>query len=302
MTGTPTTTMVPEGRTEADGLFADIVTITPEFFTALRIPLRLGRGITDRDRAGSAPVVVVNEAAAKQFWPGGASPIGRRVVMRDWGEPYQAEVVGVVGDVRQMGMDVDARPAAYYPVAQFPETLLRQAMVIRTAGPAERTIAAAREQVWAVDRDQPVASAGLLSDVVAAAVAQRRFNFILAAAFAAAAMLLAGLGVYGVVAFGVGQRTREIGVRVALGARPADVARFAVRLGTVPVAAGAAAGLAGALAASRALEGLLFGVRPADVPTLAGVAALVLLLGAAACYAPTRRALRVDAAEALRQE
>jgi putative ABC transport system permease protein len=302
LTGTPTTTMVPEGRSEADGLVADIVTASPGFFSTLRIPLKLGREFTDRDRAAGVPVVVINEAAVKQFWPSGGTPIGRRIVMQDWGQPYEAQVIGVVGDVRQMGMEGDARPAAYYPLAQFPETVLREAIVIRATAPPDQIVAAAREQVRAVDRDQPIASVRLLSEVVASAIAQRRFNFVLVAAFACAAVLLAGFGVYGIVAFAIAQRTTEIGVRVALGARPPDIVRLTARLAALPIGAGLAVGIAGALSASRALETLLFGVKPTDVATLAAVAAAIVVLGAAACFAPTRRALRVDPAAALRGE
>jgi putative ABC transport system permease protein len=300
--GTPTTTMVPEGRTEQDGLHADIVTVSPGFFATLRIPVRLGRAFSDRDRAGSLPVVVINEAAVKSFWPGSENPIGRRIVMRDWGEPYEAHVVGVVGNVRQMDIEMGERPAAYYPIAQFPETMLRETIVIRASVPPDQVIAAARAQILTIDRDQPVASVQLLEDVIAAATAQRRFNFVLVAAFACAAVLLAGFGVYGVVAFAIAQRTKEIGVRVALGARPASIVRLTARIATAPIASGLTLGIAGAFGAGRALESLLFGVHPTDAATLGAVIVAVLLLGAAACYLPTRRALRVDAASALRGE
>jgi predicted permease len=302
MTGTPATTMVPEGKTEADDLQADVVTVSPDLFTTLRMPLLQGREFSPLDRRGSAPVVIVNESAARQFWPDAPSPLGRRLVMHDWGSPYEAEVVGVVGDVRQMGLDQSTRPAAYYPIAQFPETLLREAVVIRASGAVEPVVTAARTAVAGVDPDQPVASMRLLTDVLASAVAQRRFNVVLVSAFAAAASVLAGLGIYGVVAFAVAQRTREIGVRVALGARTAHIVRLAGRVAAIPLAVGLTAGMAAAQAASASIQSLLFDVRSTDPVTLAAVAVAVAVLGGLACLAPMRRALRVDPAVALRIE
>jgi putative ABC transport system permease protein len=254
----------------------------------------------DADRRGAAPVALVNEAAARQFWPAGTSPLGRALTMEDWGAPYRAEVIGIIGDVHQAGLEADVRPAVYYPMAQFPEPMLRQSIVVRTSGDPMAVAGSAREQIRLIDRDQPIAAVRPLSDVLGAAVAQRRFNLILIASFAAAALLLAAAGVYGIVAFAVGQRTQEIGVRVALGAGRSDVVRLVLAQGTVPVVAGVAAGIAGALAASRILDTLVFGVRATDAMTLASVALAVAAIALAASIAPARRALRVDPAVALR--
>jgi ABC-type antimicrobial peptide transport system permease subunit len=220
--------------------------------------------------------------------------------MEAGGAPYRAEVIGIIGDVHQAGLEADVRPAVYYPMAQFPEPMLRQSIVVGTSGDPMAVAGSAREQIRLIDRDQPIAAVRPLSDVLGAAVAQRRFNLILIASFAAAALLLAAAGVYGIVAFAVGQRTQEIGVRVALGAGRSDVVRLVLAQGTVPVVAGVAAGIAGALAASRILDTLVFGVRATDAMTLASVALAVAAIALAASIAPARRALRVDPAVALR--
>ncbi len=300
MSGTPSTTMEPEGTTVRDPLSADVITASPGFFAALRIPLERGRLFSNSDVSGGASVMLVSRSAARSFWPDGTDPIGRRITMKDWGQPYEAEVVGVVGDIHQTGPDADLRPAVYYPIVQFPETLIRNSIVMRTAGNPLDVVGAAREQVWAIDRDQPVAAVRTMDLILSNAVAQRRFNMILLGAFSLAALLLAGVGIYGVVAFAVAERTREIGVRVALGATPLDVARLTLAQGVAPVCLGLIAGLAGAITVSRAVEGLLFGVQERDPATLAGVTLVVLVIGTIACVVPARRALSIDPARALR--
>jgi putative ABC transport system permease protein len=300
MTGTPSTTMRPEGGRLDDELSADVVTASAHYFAVMRIPLRRGRLFTAADRAGAAPVAIVNESAAREFWPAGTSPIGRGITMHDWGTPYRAEVVGVVGDVHQGGLEEQASPAVFYPIGQFPESTLRQSIVIRTAGDPMAIVSMAREQVRAVDPDQPVASTRTLDELLTSALAQRRFNLILIGGFAATALLLAAVGIYGIVAFAVGQRAREIGVRVALGARQSDVIRLVLSQAAGPVGIGVAGGLAGALAASRALERFVFGVTATDALTLTTVALVVGVMTIAASLGPTRRALGVDPATALR--
>jgi putative ABC transport system permease protein len=300
MSGTPSTTMEPEGTTVRDPLSADVITASPGFFAALRIPLERGRLFSNSDVSGSARVMLVSRSAARSFWPDGTDPIGRRITMKDWGQPYEAQVVGIVGDIHQTGPDADMRPAVYYPIVQFPETLIRNSIIMRTAGNPLDVVAAAREQVWAIDRDQPVATVRTMDQILSSAVAQRRFNMIVLGAFSLAAVLLAGVGIYGVVAFAVSERTREIGVRVALGATPLDVARLTFAQGAAPVGLGLMAGLAGAIAVSRAIEGLLFGVQGRDPATLAGVTVVVLVIGIIACVVPVSRALRIDPASALR--
>ena len=301
MTGTARTTMVAEGSTAKESLYADIITVSPGFFATLRIPLQRGRLFADADARTGAPVLVLNEAAVQRFWPDGTDPLGRTVTMRDWGEPYSARVIGVVGDVRQAGPETAPAPAAYYPVAQFPETVLRNSIVIRTDGDPLSIVAAAREQVWRLDREQPVASIRTLDQILAASVAERRFNLMLLAGFSTTALGLAALGLYGIVAFAVGQRSREIGLRVALGARPFDVARLVMTHGAAPIAVGLGLGTVAAFLASRAIEAQFFGVTAADSTTLGFVLAVVTATGALACAAPARRALRIDPALTLRE-
>jgi putative ABC transport system permease protein len=302
MGGVATTSMEPEGVALDGTPLADVINTTPDFLSALGVPLKRGRFLGSQDRRGTTPVVAINEAAAYAFWPDGRSPVGLGVTMKDWGEPYRAEVIGVVGNVRQGGPEADMRPAVYYPQAQFPETTLRESIVVRVAGDPLALIASVREQVSAVDPDQAIASIRTMENVVGGAMTQRRLNLVLIAAFAAAALVLAAVGIYGVVAFAIGQRLHEIGVRVALGAQPRDVAWLTLSQGLGPLAAGSILGVAGALTASSLLERLLFGVRPADPLTIASVLLTVGAVGFAACLGPALKALHVDPVVVLRAE
>ena len=302
MTGTPATGMVPEGTTSTETLSADVVTASPGLFPALRVPLRSGRLFTPQDARGGEPVMIVNVAAARRFWPDGTDPVGRFVTMTDWGSSYRAQVVGIVGDVRQAGPDSSIVPVVYYPVDQFPETLLRNSLVIRTSGNPRQIVGAARDQLWAVDPDQPVAAIRTMDEVLSSAVSLWRLNFQLVGTFALGALLLAAVGIYSVVAFAVASRTREIGVRIALGARPADVVRHVLAAGAWPIGAGVVLGAAGGTFAARVFSGLLHGVQATDAAILAAVVGLVTLTSAVACAGPLRRALRVDPVESLRSE
>lgn len=302
LTGGPATTMVPERTSARDELSADVVTVTPALLDVLRIPLRRGRRFSDTDREGAQPVMLINEAAARRFWPDGTDPVGLTITMRDWGAPYAARVIGIVGDVHQNGLETEVAPAAYYPLAQFPEATLSHALVVRTDGDPAKVAALVRGQVWAVDREQPIGAVRTLEDIMAASVAARRFNLILIGAFAAAALLLASLGVYGIVAFAVGQRTREIGVRVALGARRLDIVKLTAMQALTPIAAGLGLGIGASLVASRSLQGLLFGVPATDPLTLTAVLGVVSLMAALAAVPPVRRALGIAPVIALRSE
>ena len=238
LTGTPATTMEPEGSNATEQLSADVITATPGFFGVLQIPLRQGRLLASTDTRDGHAVAIVNEAAAQRFWPDDASALGRTITMKDWGAPYQAEVVGVVGSVRQSGPDTEVSPAVYYPFAQFPETTLSESIVVRATGNLQRTVAAVKDQVWTVDPNQPIAAIRTMNEIMAASVAERRFNLLLLSAFALAAILLSAVGIYGIVAFAVTERTQEIGVRMALGAQAQDLAILVLRHGARPVVAG----------------------------------------------------------------
>ena len=301
LTGTPATTMVPEGSRASEQFSADVITVTPGFFSALQIPLRQGRLFARTDLRGAHAVALVNEAAARRFWPG-VNAVGRTITMRDWGAPYQAEVVGVVADVHQAGADADVSPAVYYPLAQFPETTLTQSIVVRATGSLPRIISAVKDQVWAVDSSQPIASIRTMDEIMSASIADRRFNVLLLTAFTLAAVLLSALGIYGIVAFAVAERTHEIGIRLALGAQARDLVVLVLSFGARPVAVGIVAGIGGAMAVSRLLQTLLFGVGPTDAATLVGVVIAIGLVATAACTGPIRRALRTDPLIALRLE
>jgi putative ABC transport system permease protein len=302
LTPTAATGMRPEDGIPDAAPVADVITATPGLFAALRIPLSRGRLFDERDRAGAAPVAIVNESAARQFWPAGTNPIGRAITMEDWGDPYPATVIGIVRDVHQGGPDQQVSPALYYPLAQFPETTLVQTIVVRGDGLTDRIIAAVRDIVHDIDRDQPIALATTMEERLSAATASRRVNLMLLAAFAAAAVLMAGVGIYGVVAFAIASRTREIGVRMALGATSRHIARFAALRGAGPVVAGAALGVIGALFSARVLQDLIYGVAPRDPATLSGAVIVVLVVALLAVAGPTRRAVRVDPLVALRSE
>jgi hypothetical protein len=294
--------MIPQDGRDDQQWTADVITATPGLFTGLRIPLRRGRLITDLDRRGTQPVALVNETAARQFWPANVDPVGRTIEMREWGSPYPARVIGVVGDVRQAGPDQPVAPAVYYPLAQFPETTLTQTVVVRSHLPIEVVLGAIRSAVTQIDGDQPIALAAAMPDRMATALAPRRFNLLLLAAFAASALLLAAIGIYGIVAFAMAARTREIGVRIALGAAPKDIVRLAFVRGGGPVLFGVVVGTGVALVASRGLAGLIFGVATRDVSSLGFAIALVIAVGLAAIAGPARRALRVDPVIALQAE
>ena len=300
MSGTASTGMVPEGGNPDSAIVADVIPVSTGSLESLRIPLKAGRLFSPKDDAGGMPVMLVSELAARTIWPRQSNPIGRRVTMLDWGEPYTAEIVGLVGDVHQSGPETDIAPAVYYPVGQFPETLLRYSIVLRTAGDPFAVAAAAREQVWRIDRNQPIASMRTMTQTLSAALAQRRFNLVMIGAFSVAALGLAAIGLYGILAFAVNGRTREIGVRMALGAGSSDVARLVWNQGARPVLIGLIVGLSGALLASRTVRSLLFGIEGIDALTTAIVGSVILLAAVAASAGPVRRAVRIDPAAVLR--
>jgi len=302
LTPTAATGMEPQDGVPNLDAIADIVPLTPGAFASLRIPLVRGRLFVESDRTGAAPVALVNASAAREFWPAGIDPVGRSITMRDWGSPYRATVIGIIGDVHQAGPDAPVTPGVYYPFAQFPETTLTQSVLVRTTQPVDRIVPAMREIVRAVDRDQPIARSATMDQRLASATAQRRVNLLLLGAFAAAALLMAAVGVYGVVASAMAARTREIGVRMALGATRRHIATLGTVRGAGPVLAGVAVGVAGALLEGRLVGALLFGVEPHDPPTLLLAVALVIAVACAAVSGPVRRAMRIDPLDALRSE
>jgi putative ABC transport system permease protein len=277
--------------------------ITPDYFAAMKIPLRRGRLFDAHDTDTSPEVVLINEEAARRYWPG-VDPLGQQFHL---GARLASDVrsgmktiVGVVGDVKYGGLDVTAPPEVFLPYTQHPVDSFT--VIARTGGDPMALVPAARAELAGLDRELPVSAIRPMTDVVGRSIAERRFTMMLLAAFAAVAVLLAAIGVYGVLAYVVSQRTQEIGVRLAIGASPADVVRLFLREGVALAGIGLVAGLAGAVAAARALTTLLFGVTATDPLTFAVVAASLAAAALGASYLPARRAAQVDPMEALRVE
>jgi putative ABC transport system permease protein len=271
---------------------------TPGYFAAMGLPLMSGRLFTDADDPKGPRYAVVNTTMARLLWPG-ADPLGRRFSVPFRGGPVAFEVLGVVGDVRQ-SLDRPPRPEFYRPHTQNPSGSMT--IVVRTAADPEPLVAAIKSRVWQVDRTQPFYNVAILENQVADSVSQRRFQVLLLGAFSGLALALAAFGIYGVLSFLTAQRGREIGLRMALGAQPRDILALVLRQGMKPVAAGLGLGLLAALALSRFLSGMLYGVPPTDPFTFAAIAALMALVALAACATPARRATRLDPLAALRYE
>jgi putative ABC transport system permease protein len=273
--------------------------VTPEYFGVMRIPLLRGRLIADADRADSMPVLLIGESTARQLWPG-EDPIGRRIRLGGADSGPWRTIVGVVGDVRHFGLDEPPTMQAYLPQAQFADSFLT--LAVRSTLPPEMLFPPVRGVIRELDATVPVFAVATLGDVVADTLAERRFAMRLLGAFAGLALVLAAVGLYGVVSYTVAQRTREVGVRMALGATPGDVLRLILTSGIGTIAAGLVFGLAATLVLVRFLTSLLFGVDGRDPATLAAAAAILAFVALAAHLIPARRALRIDPSVALRQE
>jgi predicted permease len=269
--------------------------VTPDYFKAMGIPLRRGRLFTDADVAGRARALLINEALAKRYFPN-EDPIGQRITITG----ASAEIVGIMADVQHYSLDRAPQPQVYEPFAQQPFNFIT--FVVRPAGPMPALPDALRAAVYAVDRDQPVASVRPLTALLSASIARQRFATILFTAFSGVALLLAAIGIYGVMAYTVTQRTNEIGIRMALGAQQADVLRLVFTQGGRLIALGLVCGLGGALLLTRYISSLLFGVSPTDPLTFAAIGALLAAVAAVACLIPARRATKVDPVVALRAE
>jgi putative ABC transport system permease protein len=289
-----------EGRPQVkdENMITELRRVSPDYLRAMRIPLLRGRGLTPHDGPGAPAVVLVNQAFVDRFLPG-IDPIGRRIDAQ-WETHGWQEVVGVVGNVRHDTLETPTRAEIYLPFAQVP--MRDMALVVRAAGDPLRLAAAVRAQVFAVDAGQPVYKVRTMDQIVASSVGTRRLTSSLVGVFALLALSLAAIGLYGVLAFWVAQRRREIGVRMALGARRGDVVKLVVTHAMTLSGLGLAIGFAGALGAARLIAGLLYGVTPRDPLVLVGVPLLVAAISLLACTLPARRAARVDPMVALRTE
>jgi putative ABC transport system permease protein len=292
-----------EGRSvpEKDEPSAELRVATPDYFRTMQIPLRRGRVFTDADRLGAARVVLISEAAARKFFPGGDA-IGQRITfgVRGGYEKNLGGIVGIVGDVHHFGVDAPVTPMFYVPLAQAGDT--EATFVIRTDGPPAAVGQPARKAVQEIDRDALVGEPVLLETLAAGSLGNRRFYAMLLGVFAGLALALSAVGLYGVIAYSVAQRTQEIGIRVALGATGRQVLLAVMRQGLRLAAAGLVAGESLALILNRTLKGLLVGVSTSDPLTLIVTGLVLLLVATLACYIPARRATRVDPMVALRHE
>ena len=303
-----------EGRSMASsGTPPTVATVWPlgNYFEALGIPLKKGRFFTSQDRQGSGLVVLINETMARRFWPG-EDAVGKRI---KWGVPQSFSpwmtIVGVVGDIKQGPLHTETIPQTYQPYLQVPDPsvennitgLLRSlTLVLRVEGDPNALVAAAREQVRTLDAALPVANVQAMQDVIRQSVSPQRFSMFLLAVFAGAALVLAAIGIYGVLAYSVTQQRHEIGVRLALGATESHVLRLVAGQGMKFVGVGMALGLAASLALTRVLRSLLYEIGPYDPWTFAGVGLLLAAVAFFACYWPARRAAKVDPMVALRYE
>ena len=290
---------IPEGRslTVEESINASYSTITGDYFRALQIPLIAGRTFTETDTDTAPKVTVVNESLARRYFGSASAALGKRLtVWRD--EKFPREIVGVVGDAKPNTVEGENLPQIYVPHAQDSEWGF-MAMVIRTGGDPAALASAVRREVQTIDKDQPIYNVRTMEEVVMNSIRTRRLSMLLFTAFAGAALLLAALGIYGVMAYSVTQRVREIGIRMALGAQAGDVLRMVVRQGMMLTLTGVGVGLVGALGLSRVLASLLFGTNPIDPITFAAIPFLLGLVALIACYLPARRAARVDPIKAL---
>jgi putative ABC transport system permease protein len=290
-----------EGRPAAspgEGTRSAFSSITPRYFRTMEIPLIRGRDFTDQDTATAPGVVIINESFARRFFPG-EDPLGRRLRRGAPDSPWLT-VVGIVGDVKHTSLTDEPRTEMYLAALQTPFPFMN--VVVRTASDPTSLMAAIRQEVWAVDRDQPVASVDTMQHLVANSVAGARFNTLLFGVFATVAMILSAVGIYGIMAYSVIQRTQEIGIRMALGAGRHDIIRMVVGQGMTLALVGVVIGLLAAFALTRVMSSLLYGVTATDPLTFAGVSLGLTVVALVACYIPARRATKVDPMVALRYE
>jgi putative ABC transport system permease protein len=273
--------------------------INSDYFRAMGIRMLGGREFTERDNQGAPEVVIINETAAKRWWPG-EDPVGKRVRIYDGEQLSWREIIGVVKDIKHFGPATDVAPEIYAPFLQRPRPAMT--LIAHISGQPEPLAAAMRAAIQSIDKEQPVYRVRTMERFLSDAVAAPRATMFLLGVLSVAALALAAVGIYGVMAYAVTQRTHEIGIRMALGARGGDVLGMVVKQGMLLAGAGVAIGLAAAFALTRLMKDLLFGVRPTDPATFATLALLLIGVALLACYLPARRATRVDPLIALRHD
>ena len=285
---------------------------TPHFFQTLSIPLKDGRAFTEADTAASAPVVIINEAFAKEYFKK-QSPIGERITIgRVMGPPFTdrtRQIVGVVGDVREFGLGREIPATVYLPSTQIPDALtalgvklLPSAWVVKTTTDPLRFVSQIKREIAAVDGEQPVSEIKAFEEIISASTTRERFNMTLLGTMAGLALLLAAIGIYGVISYSVNQRTHEIGIRMALGASATEMMQLIVRQGVGVALVGVVVGLIGSAFLARLISSLLYGVTATDLSTYVFVSAILLFVALCASFFPARRAMRIDPVIALRHE
>jgi putative ABC transport system permease protein len=272
--------------------------VMPDYFRLMGIPLLKGRLMTEQDAVESQQVIVINQAMARRYWPD-EDPVGKRMTLPFRGDS-QREIIGVVDDVKHTRLDVEGTPEMYIPYLQSP--ISSMTLVVRTSSDPLGLVAAVRSEVSRLDKEQPVYDVRTMEQLVSESTSSRRFNALLLGIFAGVALILAAIGIYGVMSYSVTRRAHEIGLRMALGAQVRDVLKLVVRQGMLLTLVGVCIGLAAALALTRLLSSLLYGVSATDPITFGVITSLLIGVALLATYIPARRATRVDPIVALRHE
>jgi putative ABC transport system permease protein len=283
--------------TEDPAEIANFRVVTTNYFHAIGTSLMRGREFAETDTDGKPLVLVINESMARRFWPY-EDPIGKRLIIRNGPIPH--EIVGVVTDVKHFGLEKTAEPEMYVSHAQFPAGAM--AVVVHTTSDPLSVVSAIKNQVKALDKNQPIASIKTMEQIIADSLSQKRFTILLLSFFAGIALVLVVVGIYGVIACTVAQRTREIGIRMSLGAQPGDVFRMIMGQAMVLAFVGIGLGLAAALAVTRVMSSLLYGVNSYDATTYIGISVMLVMVAVAASYFPARRGAKVDPMVAMRHE
>ncbi|HEY2470129.1 MAG TPA: ABC transporter permease [Terracidiphilus sp.] len=291
------TPILAEGQAEvplAQRPFVDVEAISPQWFQTMRVPLRAGRAFTVADNATAPPVVIANESFARQFWPG-QQAVGKKIAIGRRPEP--ALVVGIAADVKNRGLEKDPQAQLYLPFPQLPWSDMN--LLVRTDLPPQNAIGSVREQIGAIDASQPISDVQTAAELIDSSRAQPRFMMLLLGGFSATALVLAVVGIYGVLSYSVAQRRQEFGIRVALGAHPGDILHMVMRQGLCLAVAGIAAGMCAALLLSKLLESALYRTSSRDLATFVLAPIVFLAVAALASYLPARRAMKVDPIETL---
>ena len=288
-------------KPQGDEISVDLYVVTPGYLTAMEIPLRHGRAISNHDTDQSAKVALINQRMADQLWPN-QDPVGRRIKFpgsESNPQPWRT-IVGVVSNVSQYSLDKEPPMQIYLPHSQFPTSF--DNIVVKTEGDPNSVLSAVRREILAIDKEQAVYNVVTLAELHSDSISLRRFLMLLLIVFAGLTLTLAAVGIYGVMSYAVTQRTQEIGIRIALGARPADVLKLVVKGGIVLALSGVGIGVAVAFGLTRLMEAVLFGVRPTDALTFAIGSLVLVAVAGLACYVPARRATKVDPLMAMRDE